>query len=461
VSDAELPDVPARVADPARVHQVFQWMLSGASEHDILDAARHEWPDVDTSGRDIAPLPPVADPERKARAAESLEFLCRTYFPRTFHLPWSEDHRRAIERIETAVRSGGLFAYAMPRAAGKTSLAEAGALWATLYGYRQFPLVHRLRRVGALELLESIKTELECNDLLLEDFPEVCYPIRRLEGIAHRANGQLFERRADPHPLVGRGGRAADDPRQPRRRRDHRVSGITGRIRGMKFKRPDGRASAPTWSSPTTRRRTSRPAAPASAPSARILSGAVLGLAGPGKKIAGVMPCTVIAPGDMADRGAGPPAHPEWQGERTKLVYAWPKNGALWEQYRQVRSDGLRAGDGGEGDRLLPGQPGGDGRGAAGRLAGRHNPTSSAVQHAMNLRLDLGDGRSSPSTRTTRSTRRTADDLLTADEIAAKLNGLPRGRIPIGRDHLTAFVDVQGKLLYWGSSPGATTSPAT
>jgi hypothetical protein len=48
VSDAELPDVPARVADPARVHQVFQWMLSGASEHDILDAARHEWPDVDT-----------------------------------------------------------------------------------------------------------------------------------------------------------------------------------------------------------------------------------------------------------------------------------------------------------------------------------------------------------------------------------------------------------------------------
>ena len=26
-----------------------------------------------------------------------------------------------------------------------------------------------------------------------DDFPEVCYPIRRLEGIAHRANGQLYQ----------------------------------------------------------------------------------------------------------------------------------------------------------------------------------------------------------------------------------------------------------------------------
>ncbi|MFN7291962.1 MAG: hypothetical protein ACK5ST_01420, partial [bacterium] len=32
-----------------------------------------------------------------------------------------------------------------------------------------------------------------------------------------------------------------------------------------------------------------------------ILAGAILGLAGPGKKISGIMPCTVIRPGDMAD----------------------------------------------------------------------------------------------------------------------------------------------------------------
>ena len=42
-----------------------------------------------------------------------------------------------------------------------------------------------------------------------------------------------------------------------------------------------------------------------------ILAGAVLGLAGPGKKISGIMPRTVIRPGDMADRILHRDNHPE------------------------------------------------------------------------------------------------------------------------------------------------------
>ena len=34
----------------------------------------------------------------------------------------------------------------------------------------------------------------------------------------------------------------------------------------------------------------------------RVMAGAVLGLAGPGRKIAGFFPCTVIRKGDAADR---------------------------------------------------------------------------------------------------------------------------------------------------------------
>jgi hypothetical protein len=52
-----------------------------------------------------------------------------------------------------------------------------------------------------------------------------------------------------------------------------------------------------------------------------ILAGAVLGLAGPGKKISGIMPCTVIRPGDMADNILDRDKHPEWNGERTRMVY--------------------------------------------------------------------------------------------------------------------------------------------
>jgi hypothetical protein len=48
-------------------------------------------------------------------------------------------------------------------------------------------------RGHACDALDSIKTELDGNDLLLVDYPEVCFPIQALDGIANRANGQLSQ----------------------------------------------------------------------------------------------------------------------------------------------------------------------------------------------------------------------------------------------------------------------------
>src|SRR5687767_9632974 len=39
--------------------------------------------------------------------------------------------------------------------------------------------------------------------------------------------------------------------------------------------------------------------------------------------------------------------------------------------------------------------------------------------------------------------------LLSADEIAAKLSRLPKACVPNGCTHVTAFIDVQGNLLYY------------
>ncbi|HPD32411.1 MAG TPA: phage terminase large subunit family protein, partial [Phycisphaerae bacterium] len=40
-------------------------------------------------------------------------------------------------------------------------------------------------------------------------------------------------------------------------------------------------------------------------------------------------------------------------------------------------------------------------------------------------------------------------DLMTADAIAAKTSGHARGEVPIGCTHLTMFIDVQAKALFW------------
>ncbi len=124
-----------------------------------------------------------------------------------------------------------------------------------------------------------------------------------------------------------------------------KVAGLTGRIRGMKFKRPDGRTVRPSLVYSMTRKRM-RALVRSSQCANResILAGAVLGLAGPGKKISGIMPCTVIRPGDMADNIFDRNRHPEWNGERTKMVYAFPKNELLWERYAEIRAEGMRGG---------------------------------------------------------------------------------------------------------------------
>ena len=139
----------------------------------------------------------------------------------------------------------------------------------------------------------------------------------------------------------------------------------------MKYKRADGRTVRPSLvvlDDPQTDE--SARSLSQCATRESILAGAVLGLAGPGKKISGIMPCTVIRPGDMADNILDRDKHPEWNGERTKMVYSFPTNEKLWQRYAEIRAECLRTRRGHRGgDRVLRPEPGGDGRGGGRRLA--------------------------------------------------------------------------------------------
>ena len=41
------------------------------------------------------------------------------------------------------------------------------------------------------------------------------------------------------------------------------------------------------------------------------------------------------------------------------------------------------------------------------------------------------------------------DDVLDSKGFLKRISKTPRGKLPVGTEHLTAFVDVQGQLLYW------------
>jgi hypothetical protein len=418
----------------------------------VKEAARARNAEISAIGRDIGPLPAVVDPQRKAKAATSFRFFCESYFPEAFRLDWSDDHLKVIAKIEQAVLRGGLFAMAMPRGSGKTTLAETACIWAMLTGAREFVCLIGSDAGHARNMLESIKVEFETNDRLLEDYPEAVFPIHALERIHNRAKGQLCS--GEPTRIVW----TADEivlPTTPGSVASGaiiRVAGIESRIRGMKFKRSDGRAVRPTLvvlDDPQT----DESARSDQQVRARLetLNGAILNLAGPGEKISGIMPCTVIRPGDMADQILDRDKHPAWQGERTKLVYAFPSNTKLWDQYAQIRADSFRNdGDGHEATDFYRRHRQQMDAGAVIAWPQRHNQDElSAIQHAMNLRLqderafwaeyqneplpqDEGDG-----------------EQLSAEAIAGKTNGHPRNVIPIGATHLTMFVDVQAKLLFY------------
>ena len=416
------------------------------------EAAAQRQADLSASGRDIGELPPVADPARREACRLDFRLFCETYFPEVYQLAWSEDHLRVIAKIQKAVLEGGLFALAMSRGSGKSSLAETAAVWAMLYGHREFVVVVGASESAALEILDSIKTELEVNEHLAADFPEVVYPIACLDGIANRCAGQLYRGERTRITWTANEIVLPTIPGAPSSGVLVRVACITGRIRGMKYKRPDGRTVRPEFvivDDPQTTE--SADSVEQTRKRVRVLAGDILGLAGPGRKISGVMPCTVIRPGDMAEQILDKAKHPEWNGERCRMVYRFPRNEELWNRYADLRADELRErGTFAQATEFYRAHRAEMDEGAVVSWPARHNYDEiSAIQHAMNLKLtdeaafwaeyqneplpeDLG-----------------TDEQLTTDGVVNRLNGHSRGAVPVSANHVTMFVDVQKTLLFY------------
>jgi hypothetical protein len=421
----------------------------GAHREDMAGKSRER----SKAGREIAPIPPVVNPKRKSKAAKSLRFFCETYLSAKFYLGWSIDHLTALGKCQSAIDGGGCFAVGMPRGSGKTTICIAAALWGVLTGRRRFIACVGSDAGAAEDILDAIKSEIECNELLLEDFPEVCYPVRRLDGIAQRANGQIlngerthitWEKTELVIPTV-KGSKSSGAAVY--------VAGITGKIRGMFAVDATGRSFRPdvaiiddpqtdesAHSESQCRTRT------------RTIDGAITGLAGPDSSITLLMPCTVIVEGDLADTYLDREKRPAWKGERFKICYSLPSNEKLWNEYAEIRKTEQKESD----DHTTP---------KANRFYRKHKKAMdegcrpawihrkkpdevSAIQHLMNLKLDnemafWAEYMNEP--------KREDDgrDPIKADAIASKTNGYGRRIVPESATRLTAFIDVMGKALYY------------
>ena len=374
-------------------------------------------------------------------------------------------HEVAISRLQTAVLDGARSALAMPRGGGKSVLCRGAILWAISYAHRRYPFLIGATGEKAEQGLDAIKTLIRFNEDYTADFPEVAYPIAALGGINNRAAGQLCE--GEPTLIEWSKYRVVlptvlpppnldcDGPYAPTSGNVIGASGLTGEgIRGSSHTLRTGEVIRPDLVLPDDPSSDESAMSPSqNAKRERLLNGAVLGMAGPGKTISCVMPATVVYEDDLADRMLDRKRNPLWRGERFALLESMPKDMAAWEKYGEVYKVCMSA----DKPDIAPANEHYIERreildiGAVPTWDHRKLPEEvSAVQHAMNLYFAVGpeafysEYQNDPALARPAGTTQT-----TAESIVDRVNLLPRGVVPNEAEFLTTLIDVHDSLLYF------------
>lgn len=406
------------------------------------------------AARDIGNIPPVKDPARRMAADENFLTYCKVYFPHRFHLAFSDDHRRAAEKIQTAVDFGGLFAFAMPRGRGKTTYCEVAGLWSVTTGRVSFAMLIGATQPAAVSMLANMKKELLHNEALAEDWPEICYPIRQTEGEARQTGGQLHH--GEKTSIIWTTD-VITMPTIPGSQASGgviRTAGLLGNIRGAHYITPAGRSLRPQLAiidDPQTDQSANSPTQ--CAEREKTIQGAILGLAGPGQRMTALLPCTIIKPNDLAARMLDKDLHADWQGERFQQLKSFPTDMTFWEQYDQVRREDL-AND-------LVNTPNAHGlyndnrkRADAGALVDWPEAVEPGDASALEttMRQYLADPYAFACERQSDppSDEPRAEDFKTPAEIATSIGATARGEVPEYAEKLVVAIDVQKQLLYYG-----------
>lgn len=421
------------------------------------------------AGADIGAIPEIADIARRERCRTSLYDFCQTYNPEAFSLPWADYQRESIARIEEAVRFGALYALAEPRGGGKTTRCRMAALWALSYGWSRYVFLIGSNAEKATDNLAAIKTYARFLPEYAADFPEISYPVQRLQGRANRAAGQTCG--SEPTLIEWTGDRIvlptvpppANWPAHWPLRADGMVptsgsavsvSGLTGEgIRGSLLTLSTGESIRPDFvllDDPQTNE--SARSRSQNATREQLISADVLGMAGPNKKMSAVMPCTVVEPGDAMDVMLDRDKHPLWRGQRTRMLVSMPENMAEWDDYFEVyRRCSLREPpDLSEANEYYLKHRQTLDRGASPSWPARFKDGEvSAIQSAMHLYYRNPRSFAAEYQNEPLAAQLGQLEELDGEQIMRRVSRLERLHIPQDCERLTAFIDCQSKILYY------------
>lgn len=109
---------------------------------------------------------------RKLIGEMDIEFFALCYFPKYFDRKFGKFHRELFTELKYMLKNKGLIeAFGLPREHGKSTINSfLFPLYSTLYNKYQFTLIISATEQIAVPFLDMIKSELEENQMLIEDF---------------------------------------------------------------------------------------------------------------------------------------------------------------------------------------------------------------------------------------------------------------------------------------------------
>lgn len=430
-----------------------------------------------STAKRLVEVPRCADRERReAMEADHVAWL-RYYFgdecSNPFWYEFTSQQQEMIAAISHAIYVGGDQAIAASRGEGKTTLCERLLLKFVLQGEVNFAVLFASTGPMATNSIDSIKADIEENDRLLADYPEVCVPVRALENTPQRAqyqivsgwrhdNGERYESVPDKFSWCGNEVILPNVPGSPAAGHIIATRGLDAAVRGLKKKGKRPRVAI--IDDPDTEE-TSRSETQAAKLEDRIDKG-IGGLGGQQRAIGRVMLTTLQSRTSVSFKFTST-AKPTWKGKRFRYLLKPPNREDLWDEYIMLRHADYIAVATGESDDefcrrshqfFLDNRKEME---AGAEVANEHrfdgtvlpDGTSieeSSLQHYYNEVARLGPEAVATEYDNDPPEFDEGDEhQLTAIDVQRQVSGYPQGVIPPGCTAITQGIDCRKVALHW------------
>lgn len=387
------------------------------------------------------------DKKRRTRLEKNTPKWLKHYLPGWFTIEFSPNQLEIIADLDERIEYGGTKCVAMDRGGGKTTIGKGCMLKAILCGKIHFPFVVTASGKQAKDgFIKMLIMTLETNPRLAEDYPEVCIPFQKLQGKAVRAASQTHKGEKTFISITD----GIVFPKIEGSKCSNAVikaDGITSAQRGAQHQTSEGQLIRPDFIFFDDAQTDESAKSFTQTNTREEIVTSMMGMAGPGEKIAGYMACTVIQPGDLSSRFLDRKKHPEWYGTIYQMVNKWPDTKeTLWEEYLDLRRQDMEDDDKTFKKSLEFYEDHFDKMNAGAEVAWEGRKLEgdlTAIQSAFHMVLTVGGWHTFMAEYQNEPIQETSAQYnINADIVASRVNYMPHLNVPEGANIITCFGDI-------------------